>query len=98
MEYEYNTLDADDVKFKHPFSMLISGGRRTGKTHFTKTLLLRNNEFITPKVDHIFWFYASYQPIAFDELKENVANLCEDYPKKIFWIRFKSTTDESSLS
>lgn len=75
MEYEYNTLDADDVKFKHPFSMLISGGRRTGKTHFTKTLLLRNNEFITPKVDRIFWFYASYQPIAFDEIKENVANV-----------------------
>jgi hypothetical protein len=55
--------------------MLISGGRRIGKTHFTKTLLIRNNEFIIPKVDHIFLFYAPYQPIAFHELKENVANV-----------------------
>ena len=39
ISYSYlkmDTISADELKFKHPFSMLLSGARRTGKTHFEK--------------------------------------------------------------
>ena len=49
------------IGFKHPFSMLLVGSRGTGKTEFTKTLLARQNEFISHKIDHVYWFSGSEQ-------------------------------------
>lgn len=62
-------IDADDVKFKHPFTMKLSGNRRTGKTHFTKILLLENKELVTPPIDSMIWFYASRQEDTFNEIE-----------------------------
>ena len=63
------TIQVEDLKFKHPFSMLLTGARRTGKTHFTKTLLRKATEFITPQIDLVFWFAPSRQNDLFDELE-----------------------------
>ena len=49
--------------------MLQTGARRTGKTHFTKTLLRKAAEFITPQIDLVFWFAPSRQNDLFDELE-----------------------------
>lgn len=68
-------VDVEDLTFKHPFSMMLSGGRRSGKTFFTKTLLLRNKQFITPQVDWVFWFSPTEQNAVFDELRENLNNI-----------------------
>ena len=64
-----DTIQAEELKFKHPFSMLLTGARRTGKTHFTKTLLQKASEFITPQMDSVFWFAPSRQNDLFDELE-----------------------------
>ena len=76
-------VDADAIQFKHPFSMILSGNRRTGKTHFTKTLILRNRELIAPPIDRVFWFYASHQADVFSEIDANAAGaeLAIEYAK-----------------
>ena len=43
-----------DVSLKHPFSMLVSGGRGVGKTEFTKKLL--KSRLIAPPPEHIVWW------------------------------------------
>ena len=68
-----DTIDEADLKFKHPFSMLLCGSRRTGKTHFVKTLLLKNT--VTPNIDWIFWFSASQQHEIFEELDMKLRNI-----------------------
>ena len=72
-----DTINADELKFKHPFSMLLNGARRTGKTHFVKTLLMRQDEYITPNAEWIFWFSpsSSTQNEVFIELKESISNI-----------------------
>ena len=49
--------------------MLLTGASRTGKTHFTKALLRKATEFITPQIDLVFWFAPSRQNDLFDELE-----------------------------
>ena len=80
ISYSYlkmDTISADEIKFKHPFSMLLSGARRTGKTHFVKTLLMRQDEYITPMAEWICWFSpgSSTQNEVFTELKESISNI-----------------------
>ena len=72
-----DTISADELKFKHPFSMLLSGARRTGKTHFAKMLLTRRDEYITQSVEWIFWFSpaSSAQSEVFTELRQRVPNI-----------------------
>ena len=76
-------VDADAIQFKHPFSMILSGNRRTGKTHFTKTLILKSRELIAPPIDRIFWFYASHQADVFREIDASAvkAQLTVEYAK-----------------
>ena len=64
-----DVVKAEELKFKHPFSMLLTGARRTGKTHFTKTLLRKATNFITPQVDKVFWFAPSRQNDLFEEME-----------------------------
>ena len=62
-------VSEEQLKYVHPFSMMLAGGRRTGKTHFTKTLLERNDELISsPPLDTIVWFYGAHQDDTFDLL------------------------------
>ena len=58
-----------DVFLKHPFSMLISGGRGVGKTEFTKSLLKYRSTTIEPPIQRIVWCYVKHQPDLFYELK-----------------------------
>ena len=67
-----SVVGVDDIKFKHPFTVKLAGNRRTGKTHFTKTLLLKNRELITPPIDSIIWFYASRQEDVFNEIESTL--------------------------
>ena len=62
-------IDQDQLCFVQPFTMTLAGGRRTGKTYFTKTLLERNRHLLSsPPLETIIWFYgASQQSIDFTE-------------------------------
>ena len=64
-----DVVQAEELKFKHPFSMLLTGARRTGKTYFIKTLLREATNFITPQIDKVFWFAPSRQNDLFEEMK-----------------------------
>ena len=60
-----------DLSLKHPFSMLVFGGRGVGKTEFTKKLLKSKLKASPPK--HIVWCYAKHQQDFFEGLmKMNV--------------------------
>ena len=70
------TINQDQLRFVHPFSMTLAGGRRTGKTHFTQTLLKKNRELVSPPpLDTIVWFYGAEQPALFSELDEKIKSL-----------------------
>ena len=66
---ELALVDNNELKLKHPFSMILAGNRRTGKTQFIKRVLLERERFITPAVEHVIWFYAAPQWDVFNELQ-----------------------------
>ena len=68
----------DDIKFKHPFSMMIAGPRRSGKTEFTRKLILNSETLIDEKIDRFVWFYSSTQ----DELVKSLSHKVE-FRKKL---------------
>ena len=75
----YNTMEVinqEQLRFVHPFTMTLAGGRRTGKTHFTQNLLKRNLELVSlPPLDTIVWFYGAEQHALFSELDEKIKSL-----------------------
>jgi len=52
----------------HPFSMLIAGGRKAGKTEFTKKLLSDMKGVIDKPIERIVWCYSKHQPELYEEL------------------------------
>lgn len=71
-------VDEDDVKLKHPFSMILAGNRRTGKTQFIKRMLLERERFIaSPQIEHVIWIYASPQGEVFSELQASMGTRIE---------------------
>ena len=61
----------DQLRFNHPFTMILAGGRRTGKTFFTKKLLEHNRERISlPPLDTIVWFFGAPQQDVFNEVQQ----------------------------
>ena len=67
-------FDEIDAKLKHPFSMVLAGGRRTGKTQLIKSIIIDRERIITPPIEHIIWFYASAQEEVFNEIKESMGD------------------------
>lgn len=67
-----SSLKEDDVKLKHPFSMLVAGPRRSGKTEFTKNLILDSEKIIDVKIDKYLWIFASGQQQLVDKLSHKV--------------------------
>jgi len=56
------------MELQHPFSMLVAGGRKAGKTEFTKKLLKSTHEIINPSPERIIWCYSKHQPELYEEL------------------------------
>ena len=65
-----------NMTFKHPFSMVISGPSRSGKSEWTRKLLL--SSLIQPTPERIIWCFGQWQPL-YDAIR-----------KKIPWIEFVS--------
>jgi hypothetical protein len=59
-----------EVTLKHPFSMLVAGGRKAGKTEFTKSLLRSADKLIEPSIERIVWCYAKHQSDLYQDLIE----------------------------
>ena len=65
-----------NMTFKHPFSMVISGPSGSGKSEWTKELLL--SSLIQPTPERIIWCFGQWQPL-YDTIRT-----------KIPWIEFVS--------
>ena len=65
-----------NMTFKHPFSMVISGPSGSGKSEWTRKLLL--SSLIQPTPERIIWCFGQWQPL-YDTIR-----------KKIPWIEFVS--------
>ena len=77
-------IDQDQLCFAQPFTMTLAGGRRTGKTYFTKTLLERNRHLLSsPTLETIIWFYGTSQQSIFDDLTETM----REYGQRIEFIQ-----------
>ena len=67
----------DDSKtrfvFKHPFSMIVSGPTRSGKTQWVTRLLLDKVKRIQPTPNSIFYCYTHWQP-KYDVLQSTFPN------------------------
>ena len=67
----YAVYDEDQLRFVHPFAMIVAGIRGTGKTSFALKLLQRNRELISsPPLDTIIWFYGAAQEDLFNSVRE----------------------------
>ena len=81
-------IDKDDLKFRDFSNILISGCSQSGKTHFTKNLLMNANDmFITPPNVCIF-LYSHWQK-AYEEIQNK-------WGEKITFLR--DTPDESFVA
>lgn len=53
-----------DLRFKHPFTCIVSGPTKAGKTTFVHEFLSNVNSFVNPPPSKIWWFYGEdYKPI-----------------------------------
>ena len=66
-----NDTDFDPFIFEHPFSMIVAGPSRCGKTYWVINLLLNANERIKPAPKTIVYCYSHWQS-KYDMLKENM--------------------------
>ena len=57
------------MRLQHPFSMLIAGGRKSGKTVFTQKLLRQANQLIDSSIDRVVWCYGTFQDSLYRDLK-----------------------------
>ena len=66
-----------DASLTTPFTMSVSGARGSGKSEFTKTLLLGQEKYLNKPFDTIKWVYKHYQPNLFDPLIEKFGDKIE---------------------
>ena len=60
-----------DAQMQLPLIMGIFGSRETGKSFFTKQLLLNQEKYIYPIFEKIVWIHRHYQKNIFEDLQEN---------------------------
>ena len=69
---EVGKFDEKETKLQHPFSLILSGPRRAGKTQFMKKLILNAKEKIYPPIEQVVWFYATEQTDVFIEIRKSL--------------------------
>lgn len=60
-----------DIIFKHPFTCVVAGPTKAGKTTFVTQLIEHKKSIIYPPPEKIWWCYTEEQPI-YDKLKDDV--------------------------
>lgn len=70
-----------DIRFKHPFTALVSGPTGCGKSFFVRELITKRDRLIDCEFTEIIWCYGEWQPL-YDEIKDVVFHkgLLEELP------------------
>jgi len=63
---ENSIIIDDDIKFRHPFNMIISGGTGSGKTEWIAKLLKNYKHLISFPIEQIIYCYGIFDPIIFE--------------------------------
>ncbi|MCP3681301.1 MAG: hypothetical protein GY861_01300 [bacterium] len=58
-----NSKHKASMELKHPFTALVCGPTKAGKSVFVKNLVLHSNQLISPPPVKIMWCYAEWQPM-----------------------------------
>lgn len=84
-----------EVALKHPFSMLVAGGRKAGKTEFTKSLIRYAKQMIEPFPERIVWCYTKHQADLYQHLINIIPNIeyVEGIPTNLETMFSKETTN-----
>jgi energy-coupling factor transporter ATP-binding protein EcfA2 len=76
---EANVIDQNEISytvFKHPFTCMLAGPSKSGKTTLLKKILQLNNILIDKQPTRIVYCYSIWQP-AFNELRTTVSPTIE---------------------
>ena len=57
-----DSTDQSVLLLQHPFSMVVAGPSKAGKTYFTSNLLKNIDQMSTHPPTEILWFYSEFQP------------------------------------
>ena len=61
-----------NITFQHPFSMMVTGPSASGKTEWTRKLLL--STLIQPPSERIIWCYGQWQPL-YEDLQKKLPSI-----------------------
>ncbi|MES9883688.1 MAG: C2H2-type zinc finger protein [Sedimenticola sp.] len=61
----------NEFKFRHPFTMIVSGPTSSGKSFLVKRILQHNLTIVHPPAQRIIWLYRRWQPL-YDVIRATV--------------------------
>ena len=62
-----------DERFKHPFTCIVTGPTKAGKTEFVKKFVVNVEKMMTEKPKVIYWCYTEWQP-TYQDIPANFVN------------------------
>ena len=65
--------------FKHPFTAIVAGPTKAGKTVWVKNLILNAENMILPKPEEVYYCYTEWQP-AYQVLAQSGVRMIEGLP------------------
>lgn len=73
-----------DPRWKHPFTSVISGPTKSGKTHFIERFISNIDYVMYPRPMEIVWCYGEWQP-AYEKLQRQGVIFTEGIPDTSAW-------------
>ena len=70
----FEVFDENFLKFQHPFTCLIVGPTKCGKTQFVYKFLQAVEKMVEPPPDIIYFVYSEWQP-AYQQMMINIPKL-----------------------
>jgi hypothetical protein len=70
----FESVDPISLKFQHPFTCLLVGPTKSGKTLFTYKFIHNASKLVTPSPQRIYFVYSEWQPL-YNQMVHAVPNL-----------------------
>jgi len=79
---DVQSVDQSIISFKHPFTCIVAGPTKVGKTEFVMKLVKYSPQLIQPSIQKIFWCYSEWQEKYRELMKNPIVNLVSGIPDK----------------